>query len=144
MKLIDILKENRLMQTEQEINTFESALAEITNNFNEVNLPEYHLILDDKCQHPEVMFSLIHFLESVEVEKQLEAFIKVIPQLMIDAPEWTRVLHERILNDKFARDTYQKLLQTFNKQQPHFIYYLLEESVESYLNKESSNVSVVK
>lgn len=144
MKLIDILKENRLMQTEQEINNFESALAEIANNFNEEDLPEYHLILDDKCQHPEVMFGLVHFLESVELEKQLEAFIKVIPQLIIDAPEWTRVLHERILNDKFARDTYQKLLQIFNKQQPHFIYYLLEESVESYLNKESSNVSVVK
>ncbi|MGB3513645.1 MAG: Imm30 family immunity protein [Microcoleaceae cyanobacterium] len=103
-----------------------------------------HLIFDDKCQHPEVMFGLVHFLESIEVEKQLEAFMKVIPQLMIDAPEWTRVLHERILNDKLACDTYQKLLQTVNRQLPHFIYYLLEESVESHLNKESSNVSVVK
>ena len=117
MKLIDILKENRLMQTEQEVNNFESALAEIANNFNEEDLPEYHLILNDECQHPEVMFSLVHFLESVELEKQLEAFVKVIPQLMIDASEWTRVLHERILNDKFACESYQKLLGTVNRQQ---------------------------
>jgi hypothetical protein len=38
------------MQTEQEVNHFESVLAEIANNFNEEDLAEYHLILEDKNQ----------------------------------------------------------------------------------------------
>lgn len=142
MTLIEILKENRLMQTEQEINIFETSLAEIANNPNEKDLPEYHLILDDQCQQPEVMFSLIHFLESFEVENQLEAFISVIPQLMINAPEWTRILHDRILNDKLACQVYQKLLHYHNSQKPHFLYYLLEVSIANHLKTESNNMFI--
>ncbi len=142
MTLIEILKENRLMRTEPEINNFEIALAEIANHPNEHDLPEYHLILDDKCQQPEVMFSLVHFLETFEVEIQLEAFIKVIPQLMINAPEWTRILHNRILNEQLACNIYQKLLRSVNLQKPHFIYYLLAESVAHHLNRKSSNILV--
>ncbi|WP_442948275.1 Imm30 family immunity protein [Nostoc sp.] len=71
--------------------------------------PTYSLVLNDQCQHPEVMFSLIHFLESFEIEEQIAAFIKVVPQLMNDAPEWTRIIHDRILNDDSACQIYQKL-----------------------------------
>ena len=133
MTLIDKLKENRLMGTEEQINNFETILAEIATNPNEEDLQKYHLILDDRCQKPEVMFSLIHFLESFAIKSQLEAFIRVIPQLMINAPEWTRILHNRILNDKSACQIYQKLLHSINSQTPHFIYYLLEESVAHHL-----------
>jgi len=100
MKLIDILTENRLMQTPQELDAFETALAEIATHPNENDLTAYHLILDDQCQQPEVMFSLIHFLEFFEIDKQIEAFITIIPQLMLAAPESTRILHNRILNDE--------------------------------------------
>lgn len=140
MKLLEILKENRFMKTQEEINTFETTLAKLANNLNEQDLPEYHLILDDQCQQPDVMFSLIHFLESFEVETQIEAFIKVIPQLMINAPEWTRILHNRILNDELACQIYQNKLHSINSKKPHFIYYLLEESVKNYLQTESNNI----
>jgi hypothetical protein len=143
MTLIETLKKNRLMQTEQEINIFETTLAEIANNANEKNLAEYHLIFDDQCQQPEVMFSLIHFLESFEVETQLKAFINVIPQLMINAPEWTRILHDRILNDKLACQIYQKLLHDYNSQKSHFLYYLLEASIANHFKTESSNMLVI-
>lgn len=79
MTLIERLKENRLMPTETEFNSFENALAEIAANPNQEYLSEYHLILDDKCQQPEVMFGLVHFLKSFEFETQLEAFIRAIP-----------------------------------------------------------------
>jgi hypothetical protein len=108
--LLAILRENRLMQTQQQVTNFENALAEIADNPDEQNLSAYHLVLDDQCQHPEVMFSLIHFLESFDIEEQIAAFIKVVPQLMINAPEWTRIIHDRILNDDSACQVYQKLL----------------------------------
>jgi hypothetical protein len=139
MKLIEILKENRLMQTAQEVDAFETALAELAKNPDENNLTAYHLILDDRCQQPEVMFSLIHFLESFEMEKQIEAFITIIPQLMIAAPEWTRILHDRILNDESAGQVYQKLLHSINSQKPNFLYYLLEESVRNHIKNEPSD-----
>jgi len=131
--LLAILRENRLMQTQQQVTDFENALAEIADNPDEQNLSAYHFVLDDQCQQPEVMFSLIHFLESFDIEEQIAAFIKVVPQLMINAPEWTRIIHDRILNDDSACQVYQKLLHSANLNTPHFIYHLLEESIVNKL-----------
>ncbi|MEH1788287.1 Imm30 family immunity protein [Nostoc sp.] len=131
--LLAILRENRLMQTQQQVTDFENALAEIADNPDEQNLSAYHLVLDDQCQQPEVMFSLIHFLESFDIEEQIAAFIKVVPQLMINAPEWTRIIHDRILNDDSACKAYHKLLQSANLNTPHFLYHLLEESIVNKL-----------
>ena len=136
--LLATLQENRFMQTEAQVTIFENALAEIAENPDENNLSAYHLILDDQCQQPEVMFSLIHFLESFDMEKQITAFIHVVPQLMITAPEWTRIIHNRILNDESACQVYQNLLHSANLNTPHFIYYLLEESIINKLQIKES------
>ena len=133
MKLTEILRENAIMQTEIEVNNFENALAEIANNPNKEDLAKYHLIFDDSCQQPEVMFGLVHFLESFELETQLTAFLKVIPQLAMNAPEWTKILHNRILNDETTCNVYLKMLRSLNSQSPHFLYYLLEESAANSL-----------
>ncbi|MDZ8222518.1 Imm30 family immunity protein [Nostoc sp. ChiVER01] len=131
--LLAILRENRFMQTQQQVTDFENTLAEIADNPDEQNLSAYHLVLDNQCQHPEVMFSLIHFLESFETEEQITSFIKVVPQLMIDASEWTRIIHDRILNDDLSCQVYQKLLHSANLNTPHFLYHLLEESIVNKL-----------
>jgi len=133
--LLATLQENRLMQTEEQVTNFENALAEIAENPDENNLSAYHLILDDQCQQPEVMFSLIHFLESFDMKKQITAFIHVVPQLMITAPEWTRIIHSRILNDVSACGVYCHGLELIKRKNPHhFIYDLLEESVINQIN----------
>ncbi|MFN6519295.1 MAG: Imm30 family immunity protein [Nostoc sp. CreGUA01] len=142
--LLAILRENRLMQTQQEVTDFENALAEIADNPDEQNLSAYHLVLDDRCQQPEVMFSLIHFLESFDIEKQIAAFIKVVPQLMLDAPEWTRIIHDRILNDDSACHVYQKLLHSANLNTPHFLYHLLEESIANKLKIKETLSSITQ
>lgn len=136
--LLAILRKNRLMQTQQQVTDFENALAEIADNPDEQNLSAYHLVLDDQCQQPEVMFSLIHFVESFDIEEQIAAFIKVVPQLMINAPEWTRIIHDRILNDDLACQFYQKLLHSANLNTPHFLYHLLEESIVNKLKIKES------
>jgi hypothetical protein len=114
--LLEILKDNRLMQTEEQVVNFENALTEIANYPDDNNLSAYHLILDDQCQQPEVMFNLIHFLESFDMEKQIAAFINVAPKLMITAPEWTRIIHNRILNDESACQVYKNLLHQYSGQ----------------------------
>jgi hypothetical protein len=136
--LLATLQENRLMQTEEQVTNFENALTEIAESPDENKLSAYHLILDDQCQQPEVMFSLIHFLESFDMEKQITAFIEVVPQLMITAPEWTRIIHNRILNDESACQVYQNLLHSANLKTPHFLYHLLEESIINKLQVKES------
>ncbi len=109
--LISILQANRLMRSDDEIAAFENALAELANNPKSEYLPELHLVLDDQCQHEEVMFSLVHFLESFDVKEQLQAFLHVLPKLLDSAPEWTRIIHTRILNDELTSALYHNTVQ---------------------------------
>jgi len=119
-ELIAILKDNCLMQTEEETDRFENALNEL-------------------LEKSEVMFGLVHFLESFDVEKQISAFINVVPQLMINAPEWARIIHDRILNDELACQVYDKLLHSVNTETPHFIYSLLEASIINHQNEQDNS-----
>ena len=141
MNLLKILKENRLMKNSKEVSLFEKTLEKIAEKPNNDDLQELHLILDDNCEHPEIMFGLIHFLESFEMQKQIQAFIAVVPQLMIVAPEWTKIIHYRIINDEFACKVYQESLKLANQNTPHFLYQLLEENVKN--NKNSQQQLVV-
>ncbi len=136
--MLIVAKFYRLMHTEEQVTNFENTLIYIAENPDENDLCAYHLILDDQCQQPEVMFSLIHFLESFDMEKQITAFIEVVPQLMITTPEWTRIIHNRILNDELACQVYQNLLHSSNLNTPHFLYHLLEESIMNKLQVRES------
>ncbi|MBC6422913.1 MAG: hypothetical protein GDA43_18175 [Hormoscilla sp. SP5CHS1] len=113
-KMIDILQANRLMRSPSEIAAFENALIELAQNPEDRWLPELHLALDDRCQQQEVMWDLIHFLESFDMKAQLLAFVKVLPELMARTPEWTKILYYRICNDESARVLYQEILQDLN------------------------------
>ncbi|MGK7904306.1 MAG: Imm30 family immunity protein [Hormoscilla sp.] len=93
-----------------EIAAFENALTELAQNPQNRWLPELHLVLDDRCQQQDVMWDLIHFLESFDMKAQLLAFVKVLPELMARAPEWTEILHYRICNDESARVLYEEIL----------------------------------
>ena len=132
--LIDILHANRLMRSPEEVTAFENALAELEKNPKNEYLPSVHLVLDDGCKHQEVMFGLVHILESFDVKGQLEAFVSVAPQLIIAAPEWTGILHNRILNDESACRLYQEILHSVNSKNPSFFRQLLKDSVTNQLN----------
>ncbi|MEH2397318.1 Imm30 family immunity protein [Nostoc sp.] len=125
--LIYILQANRLMRSDDEIAAFENALAELANNPKSEYLPELYLVLDDRCQHEEVMFSLVHFLESFEVKEQLQAFLHVLPKLLDSAPEWTRIIHTRILNDELTSALYQEMLNSVDSHTKNVVTQLLNE-----------------
>ena len=44
------------------------------------------------------------------MKAQLLAFVKVLPEMMARAPEWTEILHYRIWNDESARVLYREIL----------------------------------
>ncbi|MBW4625524.1 MAG: hypothetical protein KME49_08470 [Brasilonema octagenarum HA4186-MV1] len=125
--LIDTLNANRLMHSDDAVVAFEEALAELAKNPREEYLSQLHLVLDDQCEHEEVMYGLLHFLESFDMKQQLEALIDVVPQLIVRAPQWTQILHYRILNDNSARTLYKKLLRTANFRNRDLICQLLRE-----------------
>lgn len=125
--LIDILNANRLMRSYEEVAAFEEALAEFVENPKSEYLPELHLVLDDQCQQQEVMFGLVHFLESFDVKEQFQAFLDVVPQLIVTAPEWTKIIHYRILNDELTCALYKDMLNSVDSHTRNVVTELLEE-----------------
>jgi Immunity protein 30 len=117
------------MRSPDEVTAFENALASLAGRPQDEDLPDLHLILDDRCEQPEVMFGLIHFLESFDVSAQIQAFVTVVPQLMLVASEWMRILHTRILNDEDACRLYRDILHSLNTQEPNFVRQLLDARV---------------
>ncbi len=53
------------MRSPSEIAAFENVLTKLAQNPENRCLPKLHLVLDDRCQQQEVMWDLIHFLESL-------------------------------------------------------------------------------
>jgi hypothetical protein len=113
----------------------ENALMKLAENPRSDYLRELYLIFDDECQHQEVMFSLIHFLESLDVKEQLQAFVDVIPSLAISAPEWTKLLYNSILNDEQAFIVYKDILQ--------FLDSLKRNTIKQFLLKTHSNINLL-
>lgn len=123
--LIEVLEANRLLRSPSEVVRFEQTLEKLAQNPDPTNLPSLHLILDDACEQPEVMFSLVHFLESFDVQEQVQVFIQVLPDLMKRAAEWTAILHSRIMNDEIGRSVFEEEMQAINNQKQSEIHQLL-------------------
>jgi Immunity protein 30 len=116
-QLIAVLEANRLMRSSAEATQFEQALEKLAQNPDPADLRSLHLILDDACEQPEVMFSLVHFLESFEVQEQAKAFIQVMPDLVKRAAEWTAILHSRMMNDGIGRSVLEQIGRSMNDQE---------------------------
>ena len=125
--LIEKMNANRFMRSRAEVVAFEDAMAELAKNLKNEYLPELHLVLDDECEHHEVMYGLIHFLESFDEKAQLQALIDVAPKLIVRGPNWIKTLHYRILNDDSARALYKELLHLANSENREIVYQLLKE-----------------
>jgi hypothetical protein len=57
--LIEVLEANRLLRSADEIARFEQSLERLAENPDPADLPGLHLVLDDACEQPEVMFSFL-------------------------------------------------------------------------------------
>jgi len=123
--LIDVLEANRLLRSPDEVARFEQTLEKLAQNPDPADLPSLHLILDDACEQPEVMFSLVHFLESFDVHEQVKAFIQVLLDLVKQAEEWTAILHSRMMNDAIAKAEFEARVRSMNEQQQSEVHQLI-------------------
>ncbi|MCW6052755.1 hypothetical protein K4039_22435 [Lyngbya sp. CCAP 1446/10] len=126
-QLIEILNANKFMRSDEEAMNFDFALAELALHPNREYLPELYLVLDDRCEQHEVMYGLIHFLESFELKDQLQEFIDAIDRMIVNAKEWTMIILYGILNEDLSRNLYAKMLHSTNFQNRDLCTTLLQK-----------------
>ena len=105
-----VLRKNRMLASTDEARRFDAALAKLSEDPQSVDLPSLFRVFTDQCELHEVMWGLLHFVESFGMEKQLPGLIKALPSMLKEAPEWAELFHFRILNDDRYTDYYKTLV----------------------------------
>lgn len=143
------LKNNRLLRDESEVEKFEKSIENILDMEDVNNIEILCQGFDDLTENDEVMFGLIHAIESydkiVSSEISLKVLANSIPKMLPHAKEWLKILHKRILNHEPSRNIYKEIIPTLNNDIQKYIVSQLnsikernpsrfEESVNSILD----------
>lgn len=113
------LKNNRLLRDKREVEKYEKSIENILDMKDVNNIEELCQGFDDLTENDEVMFVLIHAIESYDKIVSLEISLKVlansIPKMLPHAKEWLKILHKRILNHEPSRNIYKEIIPTLNE-----------------------------
>ena len=126
-ELYTTLYENRLLKNVTEVTIFEKNLNKLAENFKEEDIVELCEILDDNTKDREVMFGVIHLLETLSSENAFRNTIEGIVKIKNHSPEWAKTIMYRCLNDLFSIEMINKILSTLPKAIKDSFYELLME-----------------
>jgi hypothetical protein len=121
------LKNNRLLRDDGEYDEFEIALNYLSDKGDYHIINELCMAFDDNIENDEVMFGIIHLLESFEGEEGLKRLAVAIPLMLESAKNWAKILHYRILNDAPSRQQYIDILKILDGETLEVILGILKE-----------------
>ncbi|WP_338780323.1 Imm30 family immunity protein [Metabacillus sp. FJAT-52054] len=114
------LTDNRLLKTNEEAEKFEAVLTEIINKKDISHIEVLCRGFYDETEKDEVMFGVIHAIESYDQEYPLEAVLKrlayAIPAMIPHAYVWLEILHKRILNHEEPKRVYANVIKDIGNQ----------------------------
>lgn len=128
LECVKILKENKKLSNNAEIEKFEEAIENIltTNKF------EYlYCGFDDATEDEEVMYGLVHAIESyyeiIQKEQYFSVFINETQKIVSEAKEWVKLMNIRILNDDESLEQYITTAQKCNNTVKNFLQDIMKE-----------------
>ncbi|WP_088350109.1 Imm30 family immunity protein [Bacillus cereus] len=119
----------RFLKNQSECEEFDSVLENLADCTDKELIQELCIVFEDETQAEEVMFGLVHFIESFEMEKYLTEMPKALPKMVESAKEWAMLLNIRILNNDLYRSEYAKVLVGMNNDIQLTIINLLNEII---------------
>ncbi|MDI6533842.1 Imm30 family immunity protein [Bacillus mycoides] len=119
----------RFLKNQSECEEFDNVLENLADCDDEKLIKELCIVFEDETQEEEVMFGLVHFIESFEMEKYLTEMPKALPKMVESAKEWAMLLNIRILNNDLYRSKYAKILVGMNSDIKLTVINLLNEII---------------
>lgn len=121
------LYENRLLENNVQIAIFEECLNKLSKDFKDEDVVELCQVLDDNTMEFEVMFGVIHLLETLSSEVAFMNTIKGVVEIKRHSPIWAKTIIYRCLNDEFSIKMINIILPNLNKEIKDGFYALLSE-----------------
>lgn len=126
-----ILIENRLLRNSEEIELFENAIENILNEENYEDIKYLCEGFDDCTEDDEVMFGLVHAIESYDsvydVSVTMNEFVNSIPDVISYAKKWMKTMLKRILNDEHSRHVLNQIISDSDDKVKTTVIRLLNE-----------------
>ena len=110
-KLIKKLEENKALQTTEQVQEFEKALTELSKTSHPELLEDLFLLFHDDAKFDESLWGLLHYVESLNQELQVDAFFRSFVRLSKNGKEWIETILFRMMNN-------EKLLNLLIKKSP--------------------------
>lgn len=118
---------NRLLENNNQIVVFEECLNKLADDFKDEDIVELCRVLDDNTMEFEVMFGVIHLLETLSSEEAFMNTITGVVELKKHSPIWAKTIIYRCLNDEFSIKMINNILPYLNKEVKNGFYSLLSE-----------------
>ncbi len=103
------------MVDDEQVASFKETIERITSLSDPKHITLLCLGFDDATEMHEVMFGLVHAIESYDAiagpEVATTNFINALPLLLPHASDWAEILLSRILNDKESQALLRRLLK---------------------------------
>lgn len=104
------------METEEDVQKFELGIGAITETKDQKILELLIDLFDDECPYYEVMYSLVHTIETYPKEIYVEAVLKKVGDGVEKYPFWIDCICNRIFNDSISLILFRKNMNKSNKE----------------------------
>lgn len=90
----------------------EESLARIAAINDPSVIDPLFLLLDDSAEYDELMYSIVHTVEQWDDKTYVAALLRSADALLQRAPQWSQILHIRVLNSPGTLNEYCILLDS--------------------------------
>lgn len=136
---LSVLEANKKLETQQQVENFEEALSHLAEKSDPAVVRDLFLIFDDDAVKFEVLWGLVHFIETFETRPVLDALTDVTPSLMFSASEWLRIFYTRILNHDESRMYLRDLMSTLSQPRKQAIRQVMNTILQTKLSSQDLN-----
>lgn len=108
--LIKHLQQHAKLKDSIEVERFEATLNQIAEQRNPRCIGLLIPFFDDDCEFYEVMYSILHVIESFDHTTFVGEVLKALPDFWKRSPYWATVIHTSILNTPAVLEIYRAQL----------------------------------
>jgi hypothetical protein len=96
---IERLYRHRKLSSQDDVEHFETALSALAAaDLTDAEMRRLFAVFSDDCAYQDVLWGLLHFLESRDVSRFVETYVAELENMQSDAAEWAETIACRIVN----------------------------------------------